>query len=67
MLNAATLERMKRFSHTQVIIHAPNEVLVSLKQEVVIASQFGQGVVLAINDLTLSLFQSVLQSSLLSS
>ena len=40
LLNAATLERIKRFSNTRVIIHGPNEVLVSIKQEVGIANQF---------------------------
>lgn len=40
LLGAATLGRIKRFSHIQVIIHGPNEVLVSLKQKVGIANQF---------------------------
>lgn len=40
LFNAATLERIKKFNHTQVTIHGPNEVLVSLKQEVGIANQF---------------------------
>lgn len=55
LFDTATLERIKRFNHTQVTIHGPNEVLVLLKQEVGIATSSGQGVVLDINDLTLSL------------